>query len=231
LTIQWNTPSISINTVDLSGKTFLETHSSTTYSIGVAGISNPSNYSNSISAIGGTATSGTFTFSTPVHKDNHPVTEKRVIMTTTFTRPSYVTGTSYSATLSESSLVNAIFSYPSFWIFTIGTPVAPTVSDIISGTSFSNSVTILGDQSNTLIGFINNTSGLPRGFWFGILSSASQPTVFKTGASPSLLSDVAVTTGNTVSLQPSPIPSGYSAVPYTLYGITLQNGSTYLSIS
>lgn len=230
LAIQWNTPTISITTANLSGKTFLDTYSTTTYSIGVTGISNSSNYSNNISAIGGTVSSGTFTFSTPVHKDNLP-TERRVIMTTIFTRPSDVTGTSYSATLTATSLVNASFTYPSFWIFTIGTPVPPTLADIISGTSFSSNVTILGNESKTLIGFINNTSGLPKGFWFVIRSSASQPTVFKSGASPSLLSDVAVTTGNTLSLQPSPIPSGYSAVGYTLYGITLQNGSTYLSIS
>ena len=230
LTIQWSTPTISINTVDLSGNTFLDTYSSTTYSNGVTGISNPSNYSNSITAIGGTASSGTFTFSTPIHKDNI-ATVRSVIMTTTFTRPSDVTGISYSAILSATSVVNASFTYPSFWIFTIGTPVPPTISDIISGASFASSVTVLGNQSKTLIGFINNTSGSPKGFWFAIRSSASQPTVFKTGASPSLLSDVAVTFGNTVNLQPSPVPSGYSAVGYTLYGITLQNGSTYLSIS
>jgi hypothetical protein len=45
-----------------------------------------------------------------------------------------------------------------------------------------------------------------------------------------LLSDVAVTTGNSVNLEPDSPPAGYSAVTYTLYGITLQAGSTYLSI-
>lgn len=230
LTINWNTPTLSIITVDLSGKTFLETYSSTTYSIGVTGISTSSNYSNNISAIGGTASSGTFTFSTPINKDNVG-TVRSVTSTTTFTRPLNVTGISYTAILTATSLVNASFTYPSFWIFTIGTPVPPTLSDIISGTSFSSSVTLLGNQSKTLIGFINNTFGIPKGFWFAIKSTASQPTIFKTGASPSLLSDVAVTFGNSVILQPSPIPPGYSAVGYTLYGITLQNGSTYLSIS
>jgi hypothetical protein len=46
-----------------------------------------------------------------------------------------------------------------------------------------------------------------------------------------LLSDVSVTSGNTVSLQPTTPPAGYVAEQYTLYGITLQPGTTYVSIS
>ena len=63
-----------------------------------------------------------------------------------------------------------------------------------------------------------------------VRSAASQPTTFQTGASSSLLSDVGVTT-STLNLEPDSPPSGYSAEQYNLYGITLQPGNTYVSIS
>jgi len=46
-----------------------------------------------------------------------------------------------------------------------------------------------------------------------------------------LLSDTNVTTGNTVDLQPTSVPSGYTGENYTLYGITLQPGQTYVRIT
>jgi len=234
LIINWNTPTTSISLAPLSGKTFLDTYASTTYGVSITGMNSSANYSHMISSTGGqvsnTTGGGIFTFTTPVHKDN--VTTTRTVTTlTTFSRPANVTGTAYTASLSASNNVNATFRYPSFWIFTIGTPSPPAASDIITGSNFSSSVTTLGDGSNTINGFIDNTTGSPKGFWFAIRSNVSQPTVFKTGSSPSLISDVSVTTGNTVSLAPSPMPSGYIPVVYTLYGITLQNGSSYISIS
>ena len=77
---------------------------------------------------------------------------------------------------------------------------------------------------------MNNPNATPRAFWFMVRSAASQPTTFQTGASSSLLSDVGVTTG-TVDLEPDTPPTGYSAETYNLYGITLQPGNTYVSIS
>jgi len=233
LTINWNTPTTSISSAPLSGKTFLDTYTSTTYAVSVTGISNSSNYAHVISSIGGQISNisggGIFTFTTPIHKDNTNI-PRSVSTLTTFNRPINVTGTAYATTLTATANVTSIFLYPSFWLFTIGTPSPPTVTDIINGSSFSSNVTILGDKANTLNTFINNTSGSPKGFWFAVLSSVSQPTVFKSGTSPSLISDVAVTFGNTVSLAPTTVPSGYIPVTYTLYGITLQNGSTYISI-
>jgi hypothetical protein len=70
-----------------------------------------------------------------------------------------------------------------------------------------------------------------QALWFAVRAGGSQPTTFRTGASAGLLSDVTVITGNTVNLQPdSPLP-GYVAVTYNLYGITLQNGNTFVSIT
>jgi hypothetical protein len=234
LAINWDTPTTSISLAPLTGKTFLEAYTTTTYGVSITGMNSSANYSHVISSTGGsvsnTAGGGVFTFTTPLHKDN-ATTTRALTTLTTFTRPASVTGTAYTAILSASSNVNATFNYPSFWIFTIGTPSPPTASNIITGSNFSSSVTTLGDRANTINRFIDNTTGSPKGFWFAIRSNVSQPTVFKTGSSPSLISDVSVTTGSTVSLAPSPIPSGYIPVVYTLYGITLQNGSSYISIS
>ena len=170
------------------------------------------------------------TFTDVLHKDNN--TGRSVSLTTTFSRPAAVTGTAY--TVDDSSTDNTIsagFTYPSFYIFTVNTSTPPTRADIIDGYDFDSAVTELGNQARVVNQFITNSGGVPRAFYFGVRTSATQPTSFKTGASASLLSDVAVTTGNTVSLEPDSAYSGYTAEGYTLYGITLQAGDTYVNIS
>lgn len=234
LDIKWDTPTTIIALARLSGKTFLETYFSTSYSASVTGISNSSNYSHNITSIGGqlsnTSGSGTMTFTIGIHKDNINIPRSASTLTT-FNRPSSVTGTAYTTSLTASDIVNVTFIYPSFWLFTIGTPSPPTSANILSGSSFLSNVTLLGDRSNNINTFINNTTGSPKGFWFAVVSNAPQPSTFKSGISASLLSDVAVTLGNTISLAPVPMPIDYVPVSYILYGITLQNGSSYISIS
>lgn len=233
--VSWATPSMSLSLGGLSGSTFLQTYNSTSYSLSVTGVSNPANYSNSLSAVGGIISnltgSGTFTFTDPIHKNNTGTT-RTVSNTTTFTRPATVTGTSYTSTLSSTTgSPSAAFTYPSLWVFTPSTFDIPTRSSYVSGSGFAPGVTVLGNQVKVINGYINNTSTEPKGFWMAVRTSASQPTQFKTGASPSLLSDVTAVTGNTVGLAPDVLPPGYVAESYTLYGITLQAGSTYVSIS
>lgn len=233
--VNWNTPSNSISVANLSGNTFLQSYLSTTYTVGITGMTNAANYSHAVTATGGTisnaAGSGTFTFTSPIHKDN-TATTRTVSTNTTFTRPSTVTGTSYSVNLTANSASpTAGFTYPSFWVFTDSVSNVPTRSTIVAGTGYQPSVTLLGDQVKSLAGYITNNSASPRILWFGVRSSASQPTTFQTGASPSLLSTVIPITGNTVTLQPDTPPVGYSGVGFTLYGITLQVGTTYVSIS
>jgi hypothetical protein len=235
-TINWTTPTLGISTASLSGKTFLDSYASTTYSLSISGMNSASNYSHAVTVIGGTISSasggGTFTFTTSIHKDNTSSITRSVSTSTTFTRPIAVTGTSYTAILTATSGVSATFTYPSFWIFTIGAGTPPVAADIVSGTAFTGNVNVLGDQVRTFsTQAVSNPNGTPRVFWFSLRSSLSPPTVFKTGASATLLSDVAVTTGNSVSLAPSSPPAGYSSVSYTLYGITLQPGTTFVSIS
>jgi hypothetical protein len=124
---------------------------------------------------------------------------------------------------------------PSFWLWTASTLVVPTrtviVNDAGSG-GFENTVTQLDDQVKVLsTQAITNTDSNPRAFWFAVRASASQPTSFKTGASAGLLSDVSVVDGGTVALSPDSSPAGYSAENYRFWGITLQPGTTYVSIS
>ena len=237
-TITWATPTMSLSKTDKSGSTFLKTYTTTTYTASATGITTAANYVHSITASGGTVSSGTgsgtFTFTTPIHKDNTGTT-RTISNTTTFTRPIAVTGTSYTATSSSTtSSIAATFTYPSFWIFTASTGTLPTRADIIddaTGTGFESVVTQLADQTKTLtVQAINNSDANPRAFWFAVKSSASQPTTFKTGASSTLLSDVAYTNAGTISLEPDSPPSGYSSVNYNLYGITLQPGTTYVQI-
>ncbi len=234
LSINWNTPTTSIRLQTLSGKTFLETYLSASYSLSVTGITNSANYSNSITAVGGDLSSttggGVITFTVPIHKNNLNI-PRNISTMTTFNRPANVTGTPYTVALNASDNISAVFNYPTFWLFTIGTPSPPTITDIVSGSNFSSNVTTLGNNINSFSGFINNTTGSPKGFWFAVNSAAGQPSSFKTGTTSSLVSDVAVTFGNSVNLSPTPVPSGYVPVSYTLYGITLQNGSSYISIS
>ena len=229
----WRTPNVSISMSNLSGKQFLETYTSTSYTVGVSGMSSPANYTHDISATGGslssTNASGTLTFTTPIHKDNGG--GRQVAVTTEFRRPPGVATTVYGAndTASDTSL-NANFTYPSLWMFTNSTGLPPSRADIVTVDQFESSVNELSNQTKTFTGTVNNPNATPRAFWFMVRSAASQPTTFQTGASSSLLSDVGVTTG-TVDLEPDTPPTGYSAETYNLYGITLQPGNTYVSIS
>jgi hypothetical protein len=235
ISVNWATPTLGVALSSLTGNTFLQSYNSVAYTVTVTGMSSTSNYANSVTAVGGTTSSatasGTFTFTDPIHKNN-TATTRTVSVSTTFTRPASVTGTSYTANLSATTAsASATFTYPSFWLFTTATSVPPTASNIVNETAFAAGVTALGSQVKVFAGNVNNTESTPRAFWFAVRTSASQPTSFKTGPTSSLLSDVSVTTGNTVSLQPTTPPAGYVAEGYTLYGITLQPGTTYVSIS
>jgi len=231
--VNWATPSISVSTTALSGSTFLNSYSSTSYNISVSGITTSSNYSHAVTGTNATPSnssgSGTLNFTNNIHKDNLG-TSRSVSSNTAFTRPSTVTGTGYTVYLSGSATVSASFTYPSVWLFTSSASSPPARTDIVSGTGFQGSVNILGNQQKTFAGSVTNSQGTPQEFWLAVRASASQPTTFQTGASSALLSGVSYVT-STVALQPdSPLP-GYNAETYNLYGITLQPGSTYVSIS
>ena len=240
--VNWSTASMSLSKTNVSGKTFLKSYASTSYSTNVSGISNSSNTSHALTASGGTLStnsgsgyvSGTFTFTSPIHKDNTSDT-RTVSNTCTFTRPVDVTGTSYTTDQSSTtSNVSASFTYPSFWIWTTGVGTPPAVADIIddsTSTGFESAVNQLADQTRTFsVQSVNNSDSNPRAFWFAVKNSASQPGTFKTGASAGLLSDVSTTDGGTITLVPDSPLSGQTGESYHIYGFTLQPGTTYVEI-
>ena len=229
----WKTPNVSISMSNLTGNTFLETYASTSYTVSVTNMSSSSNVTHTVTPTGGSVSSstgsGTFTFTTPLHKDNGG--GRTLALSTVLLRPPGVATTTYSVvdTASDTSL-SAAFSYPSLTIFTAGSGTPPTRAVVVDGTGFESEVTEKSDQTKTLSETVNNSAGTPRCFWFMVRSAASQPTTFQTGASSSLLSDVTPTTG-TLNLEPDAPPGGYSAEGYNLYGIVLQPGNTFVSIS
>ena len=218
--VNLSTASMSLSKTNVSGKTFLKSYASTSYSTNTSGISNSSNTSHALTASGGTLStnsgsgyvSGTFTFTSPIHKDNTSDT-RTVSNTCTFTRPVDVTGTSYTTDQSSTtSNVSASFTYPSFWIWTTGVGTPPAVADIIddsTSTGFESAVNQLANQTRTFsVQSVNNSDSNPRAFWFAVKNSASKPGTFKTGASAGLLSDVSTTDGGTITLVPDSPLSG-----------------------
>lgn len=234
ISFNWSSASSSISFNNLTGNNFLQLYSSVGYNLTISNISDSSNTSTTITTGQGTLSNssddGTMTFTTAIHKDNN--SGRTITATTDFTRPATVTGTEYTTqrVVSDSS-ISASFTYPSFRIFTSSTSNPPSRADIVDTNDFdSSTVTELGNQVKVLSQTVNNPESLAQCMWFGVRSSASQPTSFQTGSSASLLSDVTPTEA-TVNLEPDTSPAGYSAEEYKLYGITLQPGNTYVSIS
>jgi hypothetical protein len=154
----------------------------------------------------GLSSSGTMTFGTALDKDNYSSTVTSISFTVNYTRPvNIIDASTHTASLTVSSgsgNTTASFTYPSFWLFKLsGTPV---IGDIGSGTSFVSGVTTLGDQVKSFASYVANPQSFTQTFWFGVLSTASQPTSFNSGSSPSLISSRTPTTG-TVALYPTPI--------------------------
>lgn len=232
--VTWNTPTVSISMNNLTGNTYLQVYNSTPYFITVTGIANPSNYSLAVTAQGGNPTSpsgnGTLTFTDPIHKNNTNLI-RTMSVTATFTRPNTVTGSSYSAQASaDDTTLSAAFTYPSFWLWTDSVGSPPPRSLIVSGSAYRSGVTVLANQTKSFAGNVNNSAVVPRVFWFGVRAAAAQPTVFQTGAIASLLSAVAFVVQD-VLLEPDTVPVGYQSEAFKIYGIILQPGNTYVSIS
>ena len=230
----WRNANMTASINPLNGKNFLQNYTTLDYSVSISGMSSPDNYTTVVIPTGGfvsnTNGSGTMTFDVGLHKDND--SDRNLFIETIFQRPASVTGEEYSA---GKDLMfykfNPSFTFPSFYAWSVDTTTAPTRETIVSDFDFSTEVVELGHHNKSISTFISNTSEDPRAFWFGVRSSVSQPTVFQTGPSATLLSDVNITTGYTVSLQPDNPIQDYVAEEYTLYGITLQSGSTYVRIA
>jgi hypothetical protein len=239
--VSWETPAASISLAALTGKTFLDTYTGSSFTPAITNIGNvASNCVYTVSATNATnpgvkaAGDHAITFTTPIHKTNASATTTKVSLSAKISRPSTVTGTAYEVTLAtvDSATVNttASFTYPSFWRWTANKETIPTRADCVTANGFDATVTVLADQVKAFSQMVTNSEDSPRAFWFAVRASASQPASFKTGSSSSLLSDVTKVT-STVALAPDSAPDGYTAETYNLYGITLQPGQTYVSIS
>jgi hypothetical protein len=231
--VNWQTPTLSAGISNLTGNTFLQTYTATNYSVTVTGMSNSQNFQHTVTGNNGTVSNvsgnGSLTFTNPIHKNNTDIA-RSVSVATVFTRPQFVTGTSYTATLAaNSSNVVASFTYPSFWVFTLSVAEPPTREIVVNGSNYRSGVTVLANSVRTFSASVNNDQTFPRVFWFGVRSVAAQPTSFRTGASAALLSDVVPVTA-TVQLAPDVVPPGYLNEQFSLYGIILQPGSTFISI-
>jgi len=230
----WGNVSASIIATIPNGQTFLGSYSTVNYTVNITGLSNSNNAVTTLTPTNGTIsnTSGSGVFTPSSALIAGTVNGGSIDLSTEFTRPADVTGTSYTVTVTDTVTIPAgNFSYPSFYLFTSSQYVIPVVGDIVDGTGFKTGVTELGDAAYQIDTYITNPASVPQAMWIGIRSSGTQPTTFKTGFDPSLLADVAVVTGNTVDLEPTNPPTGYVAEEYTLYGITLQPGQTYVRIN
>ena len=234
VTVNWATPVVSVSAPALSGLIFLQSYTSVAYTVAITGMASSSNYTLSVTPTGGSVTnavgSGTFTFTNAIHKNNR-LLARSLAVSAALTRPTAVTGSLYGVSITGSSGSLAVsFIYPTFWVFTASTASPPTQATLINVASFESDVTVLGDQVYVFSSFVANIDAVPKVFWFGVRAAAIQPSLFKTGASSTLLSDVVYTSGS-VALTPDAIPANYVAESYNLYGIVLQPGSTFVSIS
>ena len=110
----WKTPNVTISMSNLNGNQFLETYASTAYTVNQTNMSSSANYTHTVSASGGslssTTGSGTFTFTTPIHKDNN-TGGRSVAVSTEFRRPPGVATTTYAVTDGASDTsINANFT-------------------------------------------------------------------------------------------------------------------------
>lgn len=230
----WGNIGATINFTTPTGASFLQSYSSVAYNVSITGLHDSSNAAVTVTPTGGTLSnsegSGVLTLTEEMLPGS--TSTATVDLSVTFTRPAAVTGTEYTHTITDSATISTgNFVYDSFYLWTTSVYVLPGNSDVIDGTGFASGVTSLGDETYQLATFINNTDSSPRAFWFGVRTSATQPSSFNTGVDSTFLSAVAVTNGGTIDLEPTNPPAGYTAESYTLYGITLQPGLTYVRIN
>jgi hypothetical protein len=244
-TTNWQNISHDISLAALSGKSFLQKYTSSNYTVSQSGLSNAAHVVHTVSSSNGTPSnlsgSGTLPFATAIHKDNKNTTTTTVTVASVFTRPAAVTGSQYTHSpnnkTSDNVASSASFSYPSIQ-FTTAVDASPTLGAIIDDSNtgnlgFKSTVTLLGSETkNYPLTAITNSGAEPVKFWFGVRTSASQPTLFKTGDAVAqyAVAPVGLTTVD-LGLQPN-TSIGTSAEDYTFYGFNIAgNATVYVVIS
>ena len=232
----WETPNLSVSVNPLRDKTFLDSYSSTTYVVSVTGINSAANYTvshtavntNNVTVASVSKNGGTINFTAPIHKDNATLA-RTIKVEANFTRPASVTGQLYSIGAFVTTLNPSVeFKYPSLLLFTSSETTIPILTDFVNGAVFKAGVEALGDQTR-IVSLRSITLNETKCLWFAVKATITPPTLFQTGTA-TLLNSVSFVTAS-VNLRPTTLPSGYIPVGYNLYGITLQPGTTYISIS
>ena len=234
INFNWANANSTVNFKNLSGKNFLQYYDKVDYTVSITGLKDNNNAQITVEPVQGTLSnssgSGVMTFTDYLHKDNN--SGRTIDLTATFTRPASVTGVEYSVVDNDDdTTISASFTYPSFSAFTIDKDTIPVRETIVSGFDFASTVEQYSNHDKDISGFITNPEDYPQCFWFGVRASVSQPSVFQTGPSSSLLSDVTIASGHSIDLFPDSAAPDYNSVEYSLYGITLQPGDTYVRIA
>ena len=248
-TVSWKTWSTSISLTGLSGNSFLNPYTTSTYTPSVTNLSGAPTYtiSSSYGNLSSTSGSGTLTFTTPVTNANKSTGTITVAVSTQTTRPSTVTGgLPYTSTLTNSSPnigSSATFNYPTIYYYKIqtagGVPISPQNSDLVAAgggawagnTPNSNSAVVISSATATNI-FGGSTSPItitnpissPNGatFWFGVRSAYTpQPTSFSLWISNSSSSPL-----QTTKVLNLAIGNSGQTENYNFYGIVMTNGSS-----
>lgn len=243
----WNPITADISLATLTGKTFLQKYTSAAYTVSTAGLSPGSTaVVHTVTGTNGNVSnalgSGTLTIGTDIHKDNKTTTTTKVALSSVFTRTEAVmgTGNGYTRTLTDESAdvaASASFTYPSIRLMTstTGEPTLAAIIDDSTATGFLSTVQVLGDQTkNYPLTAIVNSTGSGQKFWFGVKSSAAQPTSIKSGdnANQYAVAPQGLTTMS-LSLEPNAdFGNDYEPVAYTFYGFNIEaNATTYVVIS
>lgn len=256
LATSWQSVSHAITTPTLSGSTFLKTYPSTTINFSVSGVGTQSNAVCTLTPTAGGALSNpitgqtsaalartaTFTFLTPICKDN-TTTARTVSLGTVFTRPSTVTGILYTHTPTPvaTNNPNVTFTYPSFTTWTNSGSTAPSAATLINDATANGFVSdssviphMLGNEASSLTFQVVNNSEGTRVFWFCVKGTHTTKPTIVTSTDGNLLStkkpeDIF---SQTFTLAPTASPTGWgSAVTYQAWGITLNSGPLYVSVT
>jgi len=243
-TITWPDAGTNLTTgtpASMRGNTFLQRYENCQLVIATQNLATPGNASHTLTSSDAddtfqTGTGGALTqpftgnatqrvvWDTPIAWDT--ATIPTITCTTDYTRPAAVDGTGYTVDDQTETLTpTATFTFPSLAQFrnSRNAADAPTQASLIDGTGFETGVIELGDEAVTFDQTVNNDTGGVTGFWFCVReTAANQPNRARIDVEGVGLTETDMTTVENVALRDD--ANNVTAVDYTCYGITLQNG-------
>jgi len=248
VTFTWQSIGATTTFTNKSGNNWFDPYEQAQYTVNVSGLNDISNVSHSASINVGSLQSA----QTGVTKESYWISfplwpnspSNRTISTvSTFTRPTEVTGTSYTTNINSSDTFIGYWNYPSFYKFYADPNSIIELEDIIINNGGKSSpsaqqpkrlasgVTVLqaNAPNRNIDQIINNPDIVPQSFTYFHRASLGTATVFKTGADASLLADVAPTSTGQIDLYHDDDQTA-SSETFNWYRITLQPGDTYLRI-